>query len=390
MDPIMSPRYATRADDTALLSLDEFAQQKTNRCAWIGIKQKGEKEWTIYDVTDFIDFHPGGEDVLLRYAGRDASNVYNGKHGDNRINEIDKVSKVGIIDPKTITRAFELTGSLSKSTKTRPKPPKPQYMSVFCEQIAKDEKLRKKRKRPSGFEEESEIEEEIASTSKNTKKKAVRSSATTGKARGRPRKEETSIAKKYQRPAHKLTGARENIGKKSNIKVALHQAPGNKDPGSRTYPLVVSDIQPATTTSKRGRPPKVDSNLNEAKSRPNTDYETRDEEARLDATREAMEAEVNRLVEQGFVSPHDVPLSIHLNQELDSARRASLSGEAARGQGARRVSRAGMRRGTGCAIIKSGDPRWTGRPDGNIGPSNGYTMAMPSFPGPAGWPGNMP
>ncbi|KAF8867068.1 hypothetical protein BDZ45DRAFT_734326 [Acephala macrosclerotiorum] len=394
MDSIVRPRYATTADGIDLISLNEFAQHKDRESAWIAIKQKGEKMWIIYGVAEFIDFHPGGEDVLLRYAGRDASNVYNSKHGDNRINEIDKVSKVGIIEPKTITRAFELTGCVAKPVKTRPKPAKPECMSVFCEQIAKDEKAGNKRKRPSDFEEEGEIEEEVASTGKKPKKTAPKTTTTTVRPRGRPKKVDRHISK----PAHDMTGnrtlnppakpisaPRKAASKKFDIEVALKQALGNKDPSSREYPQVVSDLANATTVGKRGRPaknaaptkaslsqdpaapaygekrkgrpPKVQTNLKEFI--PNTDYDMRDEEERLAATAEstkAMEAEVNILVERGFVSPHDVPMSIHLSQELDSARRASLSREI--GRGGRRVTPAGKRRGTGCKIIRPGDPRY--------------------------------
>lgn len=64
MVSVMCGGYAKTADGTDIISLVEFARHKDEESDWIAIKQKGEKEWIIYDVTDFIDFHPGGEDGM--------------------------------------------------------------------------------------------------------------------------------------------------------------------------------------------------------------------------------------------------------------------------------------------------------------------------------------
>jgi cytochrome b involved in lipid metabolism len=38
--------------------------------AWIIIRDK------VYDITKYLDYHPGGIDVLRNYLGKDATNTY--------------------------------------------------------------------------------------------------------------------------------------------------------------------------------------------------------------------------------------------------------------------------------------------------------------------------
>jgi L-lactate dehydrogenase (cytochrome) len=35
---------------------------------------------TVYDITDFVDAHPGGSGILLKYAGRDATEAFEPLH----------------------------------------------------------------------------------------------------------------------------------------------------------------------------------------------------------------------------------------------------------------------------------------------------------------------
>lgn len=44
-------------------SLEEVKQHKDGRSCWLSIHDK------VYDVTKFLDEHPGGEEVLLEQAG---------------------------------------------------------------------------------------------------------------------------------------------------------------------------------------------------------------------------------------------------------------------------------------------------------------------------------
>jgi cytochrome b5 len=53
-----------------IYSLREVAQHDNNRDCWIIINSN------IYDVTEFLNDHPAGQDVTLNYAGGDATESF--------------------------------------------------------------------------------------------------------------------------------------------------------------------------------------------------------------------------------------------------------------------------------------------------------------------------
>ncbi|KAL0566219.1 hypothetical protein V5O48_015793 [Marasmius crinis-equi] len=56
------------------LSLQDVAKHNTPQSCWVIIKNK------VYDVTEFLDEHPGGSNIILKYAGRDATLAYEPIH----------------------------------------------------------------------------------------------------------------------------------------------------------------------------------------------------------------------------------------------------------------------------------------------------------------------
>ena len=52
------------------VTLEEVKNHNTRNSVWFVIHNK------VYDVTKFMDEHPGGEEVLLEQAGKDASEIF--------------------------------------------------------------------------------------------------------------------------------------------------------------------------------------------------------------------------------------------------------------------------------------------------------------------------
>lgn len=53
-----------------IITLEEVKRHNTRDNVWFVIHNK------VYDVTKFMDEHPGGEEVLLEQAGKDASEIF--------------------------------------------------------------------------------------------------------------------------------------------------------------------------------------------------------------------------------------------------------------------------------------------------------------------------
>lgn len=54
-------------------SLKDVASHCTIDSCWMVVNDK------VYDFTDFIEFHPGGLELMLEYAGTDATNAFSEK-----------------------------------------------------------------------------------------------------------------------------------------------------------------------------------------------------------------------------------------------------------------------------------------------------------------------
>ncbi|KHN73188.1 Cytochrome b5 [Toxocara canis] len=56
--------------DMKIFTYDEIAKHNNAASTWIIIDDK------VYDVSKFLDEHPGGEEVILEQAGRDATSSF--------------------------------------------------------------------------------------------------------------------------------------------------------------------------------------------------------------------------------------------------------------------------------------------------------------------------
>lgn len=82
-----------------MLSAQEVATHSTRESCWVIVAGQ------VYDVTEFLDQHPGGASVILRYAGRDATEEYETIHPPTALeNNLPIEKRLGPVDPVTIVR----------------------------------------------------------------------------------------------------------------------------------------------------------------------------------------------------------------------------------------------------------------------------------------------
>ncbi|EEZ99897.1 uncharacterized protein LOC656171 [Tribolium castaneum] len=65
-------KLPTSEPEERLITMEEVSWHDNANDCWIIIYDR------VYDITDFLDEHPGGGDILLEYAGRDASVAFRG------------------------------------------------------------------------------------------------------------------------------------------------------------------------------------------------------------------------------------------------------------------------------------------------------------------------
>ncbi|VUC25602.1 unnamed protein product [Clonostachys rosea] len=74
-------------------SASDVASHSTPASCWVIIAGNA------YDVTTFIDVHPGGRDAIMRYAGKDATEDYESIHAPSLLKDYaDKVINLGLVE----------------------------------------------------------------------------------------------------------------------------------------------------------------------------------------------------------------------------------------------------------------------------------------------------
>nr|GMD80577.1 cytochrome B5-like [Ipomoea batatas] len=92
-------RQAMGAGEERLVSCNEVSLHNTPKDCWVIINAKA------YNVTNFLNEHPGGEDVLLAAAGKDASEEFeDAGHGSAARLMLDEFY-VGEVDTDTVGAA---------------------------------------------------------------------------------------------------------------------------------------------------------------------------------------------------------------------------------------------------------------------------------------------
>jgi len=77
------------------LTRQEIDKHNSKTSCWVVIHGK------VYDLTSFLPEHPGGSDIILKYAGRDATKAFDPIHPSDIIEKLLPASVcVGEIDPQ--------------------------------------------------------------------------------------------------------------------------------------------------------------------------------------------------------------------------------------------------------------------------------------------------
>ncbi|ODM23030.1 hypothetical protein SI65_00619 [Aspergillus cristatus] len=103
---------------TRLISTQEVARHNTPGDCWVVIDDQ------IWDVTFFSPHHPGGTDVIVRYAGQDATTAYNEVHSPSVITKsLSPAQLIGKLDPSSINDDWKDNKSTQPSRPQTNKPP---------------------------------------------------------------------------------------------------------------------------------------------------------------------------------------------------------------------------------------------------------------------------
>lgn len=84
------------------LTRAQVAEHNSNKSAWIIIGNK------VYDVTKFLDEHPGGCEVLLEKAGEDRTEAFEDVGHSTDAREMKETYLVGEIVDVSLLNAFYL------------------------------------------------------------------------------------------------------------------------------------------------------------------------------------------------------------------------------------------------------------------------------------------
>lgn len=82
-----------KSEQRTFISMKEVEGHNTATSAWFVLNNK------VYDVTKFLDLHPGGRDVLIGHAGTDATQPFTDNGHSDTAYEMMKKYRVGDLEP---------------------------------------------------------------------------------------------------------------------------------------------------------------------------------------------------------------------------------------------------------------------------------------------------
>ncbi|KAG8858603.1 Cytochrome b2, mitochondrial precursor [Serendipita sp. 411] len=103
-----------------MISYEEVKRHNTAESCWVIING------IVYDVTEFLDVHPGGRHVILKAAGTDATRLFTPIHPPNTLETFPNLIRVGAVDPETVPKLiFEPTEEEKRIAEIRANLPPP-------------------------------------------------------------------------------------------------------------------------------------------------------------------------------------------------------------------------------------------------------------------------
>jgi len=98
----------------SLISGAAIAEHNSRESCWIIVHAN------VYDVTEFLDEHPGGSKIILKYAGKDATAEYEPIHPPNAITDnLPPEKHLGKVDPGTVQKVEVIISNEEKRRQER-------------------------------------------------------------------------------------------------------------------------------------------------------------------------------------------------------------------------------------------------------------------------------
>ncbi|OBZ89406.1 Cytochrome b5 [Choanephora cucurbitarum] len=88
---------------TAVYSLEEVSKHNTKNDLWMSIHNK------VYNITEFVQEHPGGEEVLYDEAGKDATEAFEDIGHSDEAREILEKYLIGELDEASKSKTTKFT-----------------------------------------------------------------------------------------------------------------------------------------------------------------------------------------------------------------------------------------------------------------------------------------
>ncbi|KAI3478692.1 hypothetical protein L1887_59329 [Cichorium endivia] len=82
------------------IDANELKNHKSADSAWVAVDGK------VYDVTEFLDDHPGGKKILLKNCGKDATEAFWTYHGEKVLEKVGKDLEIGESRTRLSSRRF--------------------------------------------------------------------------------------------------------------------------------------------------------------------------------------------------------------------------------------------------------------------------------------------